>query len=345
MPVFKFLHMEKLTINEPFLLQSGKTLPSFELAYSTFGTLNEDKSNVIWVCHALSGNSDVSSWWAGIFGSSKALDPDRYFIVCANVLGSCYGTTGPLSQHLNAELLGRNFPNITIDDIVKGHQLLAKHLKIESVFLLVGASLGGQQALQWVVDQPNFAQNLVLIASNAVHSPWGIAFNEAQRLALLADESFRKNDFDGGKNGLKAARAIALLSYRSYRGFGASQHEEHITKTDEFRAASYLQYQGDKFVNRFNAYAYWALSKAMDAHNVGRKYASVTTALSRVQSRTLVIGVDSDLLFPISEQTYLAQHLPDCELEIISSLYGHDGFLTETEKVDTLIQTFIKQQK
>lgn len=333
--------MKILKVKAAIDLLNGERLRQVEVAYSTYGKLNRQKNNVIWVCHALTGNSEVHDWWAGIFGEHKSLDPSKYFIVCANVLGSCYGTTGPSHEKICENQKGVHFPLVTIDDMVGVHQLVADELEINHIEVLIGASLGGQQAVQWAVDEPDRFSNLILVAANAQHSPWGIAFNESQRMALWADESFRANIPGGGAFGLKAARSIAMLSYRSYAGYTRTQREDFTHKRDHFRASSYQQYQGDKFVKRFDAYAYWSLSKAMDAHNVGRKYTNIESALRRITARTLVLGVDTDILFPIEEQLFLAEHIADSCFEVIPSHYGHDGFLTETVRVDELIKDFL----
>ncbi|MDG0972864.1 MAG: homoserine O-acetyltransferase [Crocinitomicaceae bacterium] len=321
-------------------LECGAQLPHLEIAYSTFGTLNEDASNVIWVCHALSGNSDVSEWWSGIVGKGKYLDPDRYFIICANVIGSCYGSTGPTSAALPESLKGHHFPLITVKDMVKAHQLLANHLNIQHIHALIGPSLGGQQALQWAALEPNRFSELVLIATNAEHSPYGIAFNESQRLALWADETFRSNLPEGGKYGLKAARSIALLSYRHYLGYLATQKDEFGEKIEYFKASSYQVYQGEKFVDRFNPYSYWSLSKAMDSHHLGRGEASLHAAIAKISIRTLVVGVSSDILFPIEEQQFLAQQLPYAVYAEITSDFGHDGFLVEFDQLNKILSDF-----
>ena len=215
---------------EAIILEGGEFLPSVDVKYSTYGELNSDRSNVVWVCHALTGDDQVDQWWEPIFGSGRFLDPDKYFIVCANVLGSCYGTTGPASENLPSGYERKNFPVITIRDIVSLHERLADYLGIDKIKTILGPSLGGQQALEWSCLDPDRFENVCLIASNAKHSPWGIAFNESQRMALWSDETFRSNYKDGGKFGLKAARATALLSYRSYDCYNATQNEDHNFK-------------------------------------------------------------------------------------------------------------------
>lgn len=322
-------------------LSGGTLLPEVNIVYNTYGKLNKTKDNVIWVCHALTADSNVCDWWSGLFGENRVLDPQKYFIVCANVIGSSYGSTNPWSPETPEGLKGWNFPLITIVDIVQGHQLLAESIGVEQIQMLIGPSLGGQQALEWAVDEPNRIQSLCVIAANAKHSPWGVAFNESQRLALWSDESFRSNHREGGKFGLKAARSIALLSYRSHQAYNETQQEGHDFKCDHYLAASYQNYQGDKLVSRFNPFSYWTLSKAMDSHNVGRGRISIVEALESIKSKTLIIGVDSDVLFPLEEQAFLAKHIPKSCYKVLNSKFGHDGFLIESERINKLILDFL----
>ncbi|MBK7129347.1 MAG: homoserine O-acetyltransferase [Crocinitomicaceae bacterium] len=321
---------------EEFKLESGQSLNGIQITYSDYGSKNSER--VIWVCHALSGSSEVLTWWAGLVGDGKPFDPRVDRIICANVLGSCYGTTG--AQDLERPL---DFPSITVKDMVHAHELLAEHLQLKKIDVLIGASLGGQQALEWAIINPTLIKQLILIATNAVHSSFGRAFNEAQRLALLADQSFGKKD--GGKAGLVAARAIAMLSYRSYTDFELKQSETEL-KSDGFKSASYVRYQGEKFIARFNAYAYWYLSKAMDSHDILRgRSSSYQDILKLVKASTLVIGIDSDGLFPVSEQKFLAENIPDATFGLIESPHGHDSFLIDYEKLNQLIKDFVEQKK
>jgi homoserine O-acetyltransferase/O-succinyltransferase len=325
----------------PFVVESGQTLPEIQITYHTYGNLNPEKNNVVWVCHALTANSDVLDWWKGLFGEQNLFNPEEHFIICANILGSCYGTTGPLSLNPTTnQPYYQDFPPITTRDMVKAHDLLRQHLEIEQIHTVIGGSLGGQQALEWAIQKPQHIQNLIVVATNAYHSPWGIGFNEAQRLAIFADESYYHNKPDGGRQGLKAARAVALLSYRNYDTYTKTQFESDLAKTDNFRASSYQNYQGEKLVNRFNAYAYVSLSRTMDSHNVGRHRGSVEEGLAQVKAKTLVIGISSDVLFPVSEQRYIAQHIKNASYQEIDSFYGHDGFLIETGQLTQLIEAF-----
>jgi len=322
---------------EAVLLEGGEFLPHVTVQYSTYGKLNKEKSNVIWVCHALTGDDQVHNWWSPIFGKNQFLDPDKYFIVCANVLGSCYGTTGPTSAILPHGFERRNFPLITIRDIVKLHQRLADYLGLDHIKTLIGPSLGGQQALEWAVSDHQRFENVCVIAANAKHSAWGVAFNESQRMALWSDETFRSNYKDGGKFGLRAARAIALLSYRSYDCYQATQNEEHDFKVDSYRASSYQNYQGDKIVKRFSPYSYWTLSKAMDSQNIGRDRGGVRKALSNLPVKLLTIGISTDVLFPPNEQEEIAEFAKNGIFRRIDSIYGHDGFLIEGEQLNKIL--------
>lgn len=324
-----------------FKLESGEQLAELEIGFHTYGTLNANRDNVVWICHALTANSDVLDWWKGLFGTGHYFNPEEHFIVCANIIGSAYGSSNPLSINpASGQPYYLSFPQFTVRDMVKAHQLLAEHLHIKDINILIGGSLGGQQALEWGITEPERIKNLILIATNARHSPWGIAFNESQRLAISADSTFYDNTPDGGSKGLKAARSIALLSYRNYKTYGVTQQEENDTLVDGYRASSYQNYQGEKLVNRFNAYSYWYLSKSMDSHHVGRGRNGVEKALSLVKARTLVIGIKSDVLFPIEEQLYLFNHIPKSAFAELESFYGHDGFLIETEVLTNIMTSF-----
>lgn len=337
------MNTQTFKYSQPFKLESGKKLRSLHIGFHTYGKLNKNRDNVVWVCHALTANSDVLDWWKGLFGTNDFFNPDEHFIVCANILGSPYGTTNPLTVNpVTGQPYYLAFPQYSVRDIVKAHQLLAEHLEIADIKIVIGGSLGGQQAMEWAITEPDRIKNLILIATNAKHSPWGIAFNESQRLAITTDRTFYAGAADGGSKGLKAARSIALLSYRGYKTYSVTQQEEKDGVTDNFKAASYQNYQGEKLVNRFNAYSYWYLTKVMDSHNVGRGRHGVEKALSLIKAKTLVIGIKSDLLFPVEEQQYLFRHIPKAAFAEFDSFYGHDGFLIETEALTNIITSFFK---
>ena len=330
--------------NQEVYLEKGGKLPELELYYTTYGKLNEQKSNVIWVCHAFTGNSNFQEWWPGLFGDGLLFDPEEYFIICANMPGSCYGSTGPLTVNpMSGIPYYHKFPDITNKDIIASFELLREHLEIPRIHTAIGCSLGGQQALEWSVSHPEIIDHLVAIGANAFHSPRGIAFNETQRMSIQQDLTWELSTDSAGISGMKVARAIALISYRNYNTYNATQNEEDINKTDDYKASSYQVYQGEKLARRFNAFTYWYLSKAMDSQNVGRGYKSVEEALKRITANSLFIGLDSDILFPVPEQKYLASEVTGGEFVSIDSLYGHDGFLLEPEKLTRVINTFYKK--
>lgn len=334
--------MQYFKSTQPFRLECGSVLPELQIAYHTFGTLNTDKSNVVWVAHALTANARPDDWWKGLTGSGRILDPRKYFIVCANMLGSCYGST--FAKSINPatdEIYGKSFPLITVRDMVNAHILLRKHLNISKIHLGIGGSMGGQQILEWSVSEPEIFDNLCLLATNARHSPWGKAFNEAQRMALTADTTLYKADPQAGQKGLEAARAVAMLSYRNYTAYDRTQQDTNRDLLQDYRATTYQQYQGLKLRKRFDPLAYLTLSRAMDSHDTGRGRGSTEAALARIRARTLVIGIRGDLLFPTAEQEYLAEHIPDADLHLIESPYGHDGFLLEYEKITGLLRRFL----
>jgi homoserine O-acetyltransferase len=337
MPQNTFQHKITLT------LECGNTLPEIEIAYHTYGNYEANKSKVVWVCHALTANSNAADWWKGLVGENDFFNSSEYFIVCANVLGSCYGTTGPLS--VNAETgkpFYKDFPMVTVRDMVQAHILLRKHIGIEKIHVAIGGSLGGQQVLEWAVTEPEVFENIVPIATNARHSSWGIAFNEAQRMAITADSTWGDESAHAAYEGLKAARAIAMLSYRYYNTFQQTQLDE-INKADNLKASSYQQYQGEKLAKRFNAYSYYILSKAMDSNNIARgRNNSVEEILKTIKAKACCIGLNTDILYPPHEQQFLAQHIPNAEYHEVETLYGHDGFLLEFQQLTRILKNFLK---
>ena len=328
----------------PVTLESGAVLQEVDIAYDTFGTLNEAKDNVIWVCHALTANSDVADWWPHTVEEGRFLDPARYFIVCANFLGSHYGTTSPLSTNpATGEKYYYDFPQITVRDMVRCHQLLAKHLGIERVKLLIGSSIGGFQCMEWAIMEPKFMESVALIATTTCTEPWAAAFNESQRMAIRLDKTWGERHDEAGIDGMTVARSIALISYRGGAAYNATQQESDPTEASFTRRAhSYQQYQGEKLRRRFNAMSYYRLSEAVDSHNIARGRGSIAEALSKIEARALVVAISSDILFPPEAHTPLREHLHDVEYHLIESEFGHDGFLVEHEKLNTIIQNFIK---
>ena len=327
----------------PIILESGGTLPELTIAYNTYGQLNADKSNVVWVCHALTANSDTADWWNGIVGTQHVIDPKKYFIICANILGSCYGSTGPLSNNpTTGEPYFHSFPLVTIRDMVRAHILLRQHLGIEKIHLLMGGSMGGYQAMEWCVMEANVIENLFLLATSPAESAWGIATHTAQRLAIEADSTWQHPTNTAGAKGLKAARAIGMLTYRNYGIMVQQQTDGDAEKLDHYKASAYIQYQGDKLVQRFNAFSYWLLTKSMDSHHLARsRGGNLIAVLNQIKQRTLIIGISSDILCPLVEQQFLASHLPNAELVIIDSNYGHDGFMVESVKISKQLSAWL----
>ncbi len=326
------------TAQYPFALEAGGVLPEVRLAYRTWGELNAAKDNVVWVLHALTGDSDAATWWPRIVGAGMPADPRKHFIVCANMVGSCYGSTGPLTADpATGEPWYSRFPQLTNRDIVWFFRALRDHLGIRRIALMIGGSTGGQQALEWAFQEPDRIDRLVVVAANARHSPWGIAFNEAQRMAIEADPTFREDRSDAGSTGLAAARALAVLTYRSAASINQYQHDKE-RGFDGFRAAGYMRHQGNKLVQRFNAHSYHILSRAMDSHDVGRGRGGTKEALAQLIVPTLSVGVSSDLLFPPADQRYIAGHVPGAVYREIDSHLGHDAFLLEQEKLAAILQ-------
>ncbi len=332
--------------SKAFVLESGEILPELEIAYTTYGSLNQDKSNVVWICHAFTANSDPAEWWHGMVGKGLSFDPDKHFIICANILGSHYGTTGPLSVNpKTGKAYYRDFPFITVRDLVNAHQLLADYLQINKIYILTGGSVGGHQAIEWAIMQPERIENLFLIATNMRFSPWGVAFSTSQRMAIEADPTFYEDRPDGGLKGLEAARSIALISYRNAIAYNKTQPEDNHNVQNNFRADSYQRYQGKKLSKRFNAYSYYTLSKVLDGHNVGRNRGGIEKALLKISAKTLIIGIDSDILFLPEEQKEMAKYIKNAQLYMIKSDYGHDGFLLEFEQISKIIYDFLKSSR
>lgn len=329
--------------DQTFHLEAGGSIDSLQIAYHTYGSLNSSKDNVVWICHALTANSDAADWWKGLVGPGKVLDPENYYIVCANILGSCYGTSGPASRRPGDHLpYGKAFPDFTIRDMVTAHELLSKHLGIEKIQLLVGGSMGGYQALEWSLRSPDHIEKLFLLATSAAESAWGIAIHTAQRMAIEADPGWQTGVRGTGDKGLKAARAIGMLTYRNFELFNAQQSDHDPKKTKNFKASSYLQYQAQKLADRFDPLTYHGLTRAMDSHNIARgRNTDIAGVLKTITQPTLLIGISSDILCPTSEQRYMSEHMPRCTYQEINSVYGHDGFLVEYEIISGYLSKWL----
>jgi homoserine O-acetyltransferase len=334
------MKVHHITFSGTFDLETGGTLDDVEITYHTLGSLNAE-SKVVWICHALTANSNAQDWWPGMVGCNRFFNGEEYFVVCANVIGSCYGSVGPLSVNprTGSSYFG-DFPDVTVRDMVAAHNKLREYLGIKRVYAVIGSSIGGFQALEYALSIPEMTEHLVLIATNCRVTPWATAFNESQRMSIFADSTYFDNVPEGGTEGMKAARATALLSYRSYEGYNKTQYEENDDVVFADRAASYERYQGKKLADRFNAYSYVVLTKAFDSHNVGRSRGGVEAALASLTVKTLLIGIDSDILFPVCELEFMHRHIPNARYAELSSVFGHDGFLLESEQLSTILRNF-----
>jgi homoserine O-acetyltransferase/O-succinyltransferase len=329
-----------------FKLENGEKLKNIHLAYHSFGELNESRSNVVWIFHALTANSNPFDWWNDLVQNNQNFNLATHFVICVNIPGSCYGSIGPLSINpFTDEPFYHNFPLFTNRDVVKAFQLLKNYLGITCIQFGIGGSLGGQQLIEWAIEEQDLFKTIIPLATNAKHSPWGIAYNASQRWAIENDPTWNLSNHNAGTEGLKLARSIALLSYRTSEIYNQKQlhNFDDINEAQKFehKAISYQKYQGEKLAKRFNAYSYYFLSKSMDLHDVGRGRGGLTKALASIKSKALIISVSSDLLFPVSEQIILAQYMSNAEHFIIESNYGHDGFLVETKKINEIITQYL----
>ncbi len=323
--------------------EAGGKLSGLELVYHCSDREYREGEKVVWICHALTANSDPEDWWPQMVGSGKFIDPDKCFVVCVNMLCSPYGSSGPSSlDHSTGKPYMMSFPKTTIRDIVAGNILVRRHLGIERIDVLIGPSIGGFQAYEWAVTEPDVISRAVFLATTDRCTPYMTAFNEAQRLALLADPTFMEaGSLSGGRDGLVCARSIAMLSYRTFAGYNSTQAEADADTLFADRAASYQRYQGKKLADRFDAYSYWYLTCALDSHNIGRGRGGVEAALSRIKAKSLVINIDSDNLFPPQLGRQTASKIAGAEYHEMSSAFGHDGFLIEHETLRSLLEPFV----
>ncbi|MEB3826422.1 homoserine O-acetyltransferase MetX [Phormidium sp. CCY1219] len=327
----------------PVILESGEVLMGVQVAYRTWGELNATGDNAVVICHALTGWADADRWWEPLIGPGKALDPERDFIICSNVLGSCYGTTGPISVNPTTGCpYGPDFPRITIRDMVRVQEALLETLGVETVQLAIGGSLGGMQVLEWAALYPEKVEAIASIAACGRHSAWAMALGEAQRQTIYADPHWREGYYtieQPPASGMAAARMMAMCTYRSWPSFEQKCGREK-QEDGRFAISSYLQYQGEKFLKRFDANTYITLSHAMDAHDVSRGVGDYHQALASIQQPALIVSIDSDVLYPPTEQQELASYLPNAKLAWLHSPHGHDAFLIEMEHLNNMVFDF-----
>jgi homoserine O-acetyltransferase len=338
---------QNLKIASPFTTESGFTFPELNIRYKTWGKLNDDASNAVLICHALTGNADADEWFPGLFGKDGILDVENQFIICSNVLGGCYGTTGPVSVNPKTnKLYQADFPTVTIRDMVRVQQLLLDHLQVNSIELAIGGSMGGMQVLEWLVID-NRIQKAMLIAMGIGHAAWTIGVSEAQRRAIQADKNWNGGYYDVENppaDGLAAARMMGMIMYRSHAAFERRFARDLQPGNDDlFKVCSYLNYQGEKLVKRFDANTYLRLTSAMDSHDVYRDRNIYGDILSDINVPVLVIGISSDILYPTSEQKELSLRLGNASYEEIDSDEGHDAFLIEFPKMVACFKKFSKK--
>jgi homoserine O-acetyltransferase len=343
----------------PLALEAGGALSPVDVAYETWGTVDTTRSNAVLVLHALTGDSHAAGpagpghprpgWWDPVIGPGRAIDTDRFFVVCANILGGCQGTTGPASLAPDGGPYGSRFPRITIRDQVAVEAALADHLEIARWDAVVGGSMGGMRALEWAVAHPTRLARVVVISTGAAASAEQIALCSVQIQAIRNDPRFRGGDYydasagDGPHRGMGLARRIGHISYRTEAELAArfgndAQAGEEPFAGGRYSVESYLDHQADLLVGRFDANSYIVLSDAMNHHDVGRGRGGIAAALATIEAEVTIAGIDSDRLYPLRLQRELAELVPSTtELTVISSSHGHDGFLVESDQVGAIV--------
>ncbi len=331
--------------DEPLPLEFGGELNPLQLAYNTWGTPNERCTNAILIEHGLTANSDAREWWGPFIGDGKLLDTARFFVICINTLASPYGSTSPLTYQRNGST-ATDFPKVTVRDIVHAQKRLLDHLGVNRLQTVIGPSLGGMLALEWPLLYPEFTQTIISLGSTARHTAWHIGLSATQREAIISDPAWRGGHYgdEQPRQGLALARKIAMISYRSAQSFEQrfdrklqDGHKEY------FAVESYLDYQGDKLVDRFDANCYLALTDIMDTHNVGRGRGGHIQALHQITCPALIISITSDVLYPRYEQQELVDHIPHAEYTLIDSEKGHDAFLIEFDQISEKVTPFIEK--
>lgn len=349
----------------PWDFELGRSIPEAWFAYQTWGRLDSKQDNVILLCTGLSASSHARShpenpqpgWWEGMVGPGLAIDTDRWFVVCANVLGGCFGTTGPASiDPRSGRPYGSDFPPVTVWDFVRGHRFVLSQLGIEQIHAAIGASLGGMQALAFAASYPQSTRRVVAISSPARSYPLSIAFRHVQREAVMRDPHWQGGHYygtEGPRQGLHLARQLGTITYRSGpewdERFARERTREQTTDlSTDFQVESYLTYQGDKFAAHYDPNSYLYISKAMDLFDLADGAASLQAGVARIVAESLVIGVSTDMLFPIHQQEELFRLLHQAHGRVrffpIESIYGHDAFLIELEPFGSAIRPFLEAE-
>jgi len=353
---------------EPFTFESGQTLPGFTLRYETYGRLNDARDNTVLICHALSGDHHCAGhyagdrkpgWWDNLIGPGRAVDTNRFFVVCANVLGGCVGSTGPSTiDPTTGHPYGIHFPFVTIGDMVRSQKRLLDHLGIASLHAVIGGSMGGMQVLQWGISYPTFTKRMLAMATTARESAQAIAFNEVGRQAIMRDPAWNQGDYpsDGGPRvGLGIARMMAHITYLSDasmdRKFGRRKRDDtepaHDTFDVQFEVQSYLRHQGQSFINRFDANSYLYITRALDHFDLAAAHGSLERAFAQVEADTLVVGFTSDWLFPPEQNRAIALALlragKRASYAELATDLGHDSFLLESPQLYGLVRGFLER--
>lgn len=359
------LRTRKEHFKEPLHLESGRILAPYDLVYETYGELNETKDNVVVICHALTGshhaagkyeNDSKTGWWDALIGDNKAVDTNKFFVICVNILGSNFGSTSPLSVDSNTnKRYGLNFPVLTISDVVKAQIKLFKRLGINSVYAVIGGSLGGMQALCYAIEYPNFAKNVIILASSYQTKPWAIAFNTISIEAIRNDPEFKDGNYDEkeiaqkGLKGLAFGRMAGHISFLSPSSMD-SKFGRNYVPTDglyelfgRFQVDSYMQYNGFSFSKKFDPLSYIYIAKMMNIFDCTRHYDSLKHALSNIKANLFLISFKGDVLFPPNlmfemYEVIKEEHKSKVKYVEIDSNYGHDAFLVEIDKIDDYIK-------
>jgi homoserine O-acetyltransferase len=359
--------VELFSGSDPLRMDCGERLSPVTVAYETYGELNAAADNAILVCHALTGSAHAAGlstddpksagWWDSFIGDGKTLDTRKYFVICSNFLGGCYGTTGSVSSDpKSGKPYGLRFPQMTVRDMVRVEKKLIDFLGVKQLRTVIGGSLGGMQALEWGVMYPDTVRTIIPIATSSQHSPWGIGLNDIARQAIMNDPAWREGDYyQSGQpeRGLSLARQIAMISYRSDISFLDRFHRERISSNGHtaktrfgaknlFQIESYLRYQGKKLVDRFDANTYIYISHAMDLHDIAYERGALEEVLAAIKIPTLCVGINTDVLYPVHEQKRLASQLVRSTYREIDSPYGHDAFLIEYEQLGKFVTEFLR---
>ena len=328
--------------DEPFTVEGGQVLNRLEVGYVCSKGGYDGRRKVIWLCHAVTASADPREWWGTITGPGLLFDTEKYFVICANSLGSCFGSSGPATINPDTgKTYFFDFPKVTVRDSINAFARLAEHLGIKKIDLLVGASMGGFFAQEFAIMYPDLISRAVFMATTPRVTPWLTALEETQRMALEADPTFRlRRDLKGGMVGLKCARGIAIISYRCEEGYNIKQEEESPDVVFADRAASYQRYQGNKFVRDFDAYSYWYLTYIVDSINVGRGRGGVPKALKMVKCPSTVVCFSTDILFPPADMEPMAKML-GADFHVIETHFGHDGFLIEFPRMEAVLRPIV----